>query len=747
MVSEKGKSSAEKPAPKRVSSRRKIDSPQETAEKPPPAKAAKTTTKPVAKSTEPAPTKSNASQAKTVAPPPPSKKEHEGDVYKIVTEYEESMSMKTKPEDDHAKFKDTCNKIKEIMVEIGELKKQDSAEAKAEISKKRVEVCMMFVSLKRINRYEKYKTKNSREMLSKVRQQVDSYHLQLQNLLYESMHLHKAVTKCLEFKSEDKDIDLVSLEEFYKDAPPSISRKDETEKDSHLQKLARLEWELEQRKQLSVKSEDLVKAKDNIAAEITKKNEYLDNICPQLQTLVKAMIPVQEQLGMTDSKVRKLHKTAMLLPEPLYALFVQLEAYMEASDKLIQVNIVGDEEEAKALKKTSSFDEDNEDSDSDLEDLIQPRRSNRRVSRTDRQDEERKTLLQKHPLSVQLLVKLKNYKDSIKLTFSYLLKLHVVTVKCLVNMDKELEGSFAGDLISPSTLLCELNPDDKGLVSPNASNYFQLGELGLDSFANYVKDLGFPYRWAQQMCGFSFLTETPKSEPVMVMKVDPAVSRGCVPEMVRTVRNRFKARMALGKQIQDFEKGKVNVHPTQKRLFPKKVACNLATWETLTWDDYEVISSNQHLVEESVVSQSDTFYKANFTRLNSDGNFAKLTAFIVVKPDYPRAPPIFSLRIHWNTDMDGKNNSAIRDMEKEVNVHWRELIAGPGWGWGLLSAQMMRLMVCFDVFLEALGCAGTAPPEFSMDTHRLFFRPVKGRCRSLPFKYVPGAGHGRFVQR
>jgi THO complex subunit 5 len=59
---------------------------------------------------------------------------------------------------------------------------------------------MQFVALKKINRFEKYKTKNSRETLSKVRQQVDSYHLQLQNLLYESMHLHKAVTKCLEFK-------------------------------------------------------------------------------------------------------------------------------------------------------------------------------------------------------------------------------------------------------------------------------------------------------------------------------------------------------------------------------------------------------------------------------------------------------------------------------------------------------------------------------------------------------------------
>ena len=29
---------------------------------------------------------------------------------------------------------------------------------------------------------------------------IDKFHLQLQNLLYEVMHLEKGITKCLEFK-------------------------------------------------------------------------------------------------------------------------------------------------------------------------------------------------------------------------------------------------------------------------------------------------------------------------------------------------------------------------------------------------------------------------------------------------------------------------------------------------------------------------------------------------------------------
>lgn len=37
-------------------------------------------------------------------------------------------------------------------------------------------------------------------LVFQAKQKVDAYHLQLQNLLYEVMHLQKEITKCLEFK-------------------------------------------------------------------------------------------------------------------------------------------------------------------------------------------------------------------------------------------------------------------------------------------------------------------------------------------------------------------------------------------------------------------------------------------------------------------------------------------------------------------------------------------------------------------
>lgn len=127
-----------------------------------------------------------------------------------------------------------------------------------------------------MNRYDKLRLKRARDGVNGVKETVDNYYLQLQNLLSEIMYIRKEITRCLEYKSRAEDIDLVSLEQFYSQAPVEISRpvswsffllvlsfflflsshslsfflplKDVTKEDEHQQMLARLEWELELRK-------------------------------------------------------------------------------------------------------------------------------------------------------------------------------------------------------------------------------------------------------------------------------------------------------------------------------------------------------------------------------------------------------------------------------------------------------------------------------------------------------------------
>lgn len=49
-------------------------------------------------------------------------------------------------------------------------------------------------------------------------------------------------------RSKHEEIELVSVNEFYEEAPPEISKPEITTDDPHQQTLARLDWELEQRK-------------------------------------------------------------------------------------------------------------------------------------------------------------------------------------------------------------------------------------------------------------------------------------------------------------------------------------------------------------------------------------------------------------------------------------------------------------------------------------------------------------------
>lgn len=124
--------------------------------------------------------------------------------FQSVIEFEETEASARDPENDMALFCKTCDDIRKLMEEIAKLKAKNAGvnneQILAEISEKRIQASLLFVVLKKLNRLEKFRTKTSRDTLNREKQQVDSYHLQLQNLLYEILHLKKEVTKCLQFK-------------------------------------------------------------------------------------------------------------------------------------------------------------------------------------------------------------------------------------------------------------------------------------------------------------------------------------------------------------------------------------------------------------------------------------------------------------------------------------------------------------------------------------------------------------------
>ncbi|PFX14375.1 THO complex subunit 5-like [Stylophora pistillata] len=296
-------------------------------------------------------------------------------------------------------------------------------------------------------------------------------------------------------KSKDEEIELVSEAEFFRDAPNEISRpasdsgipvkvnkiffKDVTKGDSHKLMLARLDWELEQRKRLAVQKEQFLKKRETLLKEIHTKKEFLDSLQPRLENILKATQPVQEYMNMPLDAQRAQHETARYLPQALYILYVQASAYNEACDPHMEVKILGDLDVAKAAMEAKPVVRDI-DSDSDQENTEGHKRSkHRRKKEEARLEEKRKLLLKKHPLQILIQVKCKD-KATLDLLFSFLPTFNTVVVSPSLTLNEALSEPVLANsaLLSPDSLLINLFPGDDGNTAPNTSSLYQLSKVG-----------------------------------------------------------------------------------------------------------------------------------------------------------------------------------------------------------------------------------------------------------------------------
>ncbi|XP_020290914.1 THO complex subunit 5 homolog isoform X2 [Pseudomyrmex gracilis] len=564
---------------------------------------------------------------------------------------------------------------------------------------------------------EKFRTKFARDSLVAAKSSVDSRHLHLQNLLYEVMHLKKEVIKCLQFKSKDEMIELVSEAEFYKEAPETISRPEITRNNPHQLRLARLEWELMQRKQLAALCDELTENKKVVASNIEMKQTRLDNLAPQLRSILEASKPLQESLGLPLDKIRQEHQKASLLPSPLYVLYAKASAYRDAYDSTLLVKVEGDEDEAKRTNNQDGLQESDSDPETQPESIAEEtlvhKKRHHRLSREARQEEKRSKLLQIHPLHVKIVITLKN-ETRLTLQFYYMIHLKVVTVESKLETE-DLGGVSAGDMLVSESILRELYPGDLGLESPNPANQYQLSRHSLGSFSSL--GLGIPYRWAQRMAGLHFVSPDVNEQKL----VSRELAQDCVESVLKEIKRRVKARIDLRAEIRQLESGNLPILISTTDPIPQKISTSLHRFTTLTWRNYSNYVITPAFFEQKLVSSLDIFYEAVLRRGSSE-----LVAKIAIKPDYPKIAPVFSVSI---SPMVPASADIIRDIEREVNVMWTKSPT--------LTAQIQRLRACFDIYLET---ESMAPKE------KIFFHPVRGRTRARPYKYLP-LGGGIFTHR
>lgn len=636
---------------------------------------------------------------------------------------EEEEAKARDPAEDEAFFKETSAEIRDNLKQILDMKLQNKSPD--DIEDLRVDTSFLFLTLKKINRLDKHRLKVARDAVNEKKQKVDNFHLQLQNLTYEVMHLQKEVAKCMEFRSRDEEIDLVPVDEFYKEAPTQVSRQAETDADPHQLTLARLQWELEQRKQLSKKLKGMESMKQSCQKEIEKKKECIDNIQPTLHAILEATHPLHAELGLPLQTHQLEHAHAEYLPQPLYVLYVQTSAYREAYGKSFDVSIEGNVEESKALLAPVEEKPEEDSGESDAEESTKGKR-HRRLTRGDSSSGTAKVLL-KHPLSVVLEMKLKGY--TLQITFAYVIPLHIVTVVAKVT---EPHGTSCGvsavPALNPPSVLDNLLGADSGMTSPNPANYFQLKKNGLEDFSTVVSTVGKPYRWAQRLSGLQFL------ETSGVPVASHEVGRAFVEQVVTAVSLRFSARVALYEQLLSLEKGIVMVPPGVVNHFPTKVTSALKLWTQVSRDEVESHPSYGNMEELNLVTGDELSYQAVLRR-----GSAMLKAFVLLGYNYPSEAPLFLLTLQLREERSSRDDDSVKELERELNVYCVEHV-GAEQREHLLSYQLQQLLVAMDVLLESQSSSDglDCPREFSNDT--VLARVVRGRSRSRPYKFLPKPG-------
>ncbi|KAE8100163.1 hypothetical protein FH972_018088 [Carpinus fangiana] len=459
----------------------------------------------------------------------------------------------------HEMLQESKTSVEDIVAKMLSVKKE--GHPKSLLRELVTQMFLHFVTLRQANRSILLEEDRVKTETERAKAPVDFTTLQLHNLMYEKSHYVKAIKACKDFRSKYPDIDLVSEEEFFHDAPEEIKGKTLSNDSAHNLMMQRLQFELFQRKELCKLQEKLEIQKKKLLDTIANRKKFLSSLPSHLKSLKKASLPVQNQLGILHTKKIKQHHLAELLPPPLYVIYSEFLAQKEAFGENIDLEIVGSLKDAQAFSRqqankdtgisTSVENSRLEDDAPDEEDDGQRRRKRpKRVPSKESLDQD--GVYQVHPLKIILHIYDDGVSDPksakvITLKFEFLLKLNVVCVG--------IEGSHDG---AENNILCNLFPDDTGIELPHQSAKLCVG----DALAFDERRISRPYKWAQHLAGIEFLPEvsplltshgtqsgeTAKSEAV-VSGLSLYRQQNRVQTVVQRIRSRKKAQLALVAQL------------------------------------------------------------------------------------------------------------------------------------------------------------------------------------------------------
>uniref|UniRef100_A0A1I7TML9 THO complex subunit 5 n=1 Tax=Caenorhabditis tropicalis TaxID=1561998 RepID=A0A1I7TML9_9PELO len=385
---------------------------------------------------------------------------------------EDRIAMEMTHDQIFREFKEDYQFINKVLEEYLEGKKIDTSSI-AKIAR-----------LRRNTRLCHYATAQMRKEVAERMEIVDAKLLQLQNVTSEVQHIQKEIDRCLDFSAGDEGLELIPVEQFYSEAPTSLSRADETMGNEHEQYLVRLKYEDDQRRDLLSTLNELEGRRNVLQSDIRGKEVRLQGLKPKLEDLAKVAEPVFDIVG---AKFKDLtidgeqQKLSLTLPAPLAVAHIHANAYKEIhDDKLFDVRIVGNNETTKQSK----------------DDAETKRRRKDDETTQEKINELASKIMDVHPMSLEFNIECSN-DLKITLSIQYLTELKVLTAKWNVHADSKIKKSV---LFSDESLMSDLFDDDSGDKCPNKVGDLKIEHLKLN-FNSSLNKTGKPYKFIQELCG------------------------------------------------------------------------------------------------------------------------------------------------------------------------------------------------------------------------------------------------------
>ncbi|KAK5692770.1 hypothetical protein LTR17_025288 [Elasticomyces elasticus] len=154
---------------------------------------------------------------------------------------------------------------------------ESSLDEQLALSKQQKLLNAHLAQLRGLNRKAILSVRTTKQETAEARQEIDSLHLQLQNLYYEQRHLRGEIAGCEGYNHRFNELPMIPVEEFLEHHPEyqGSSQHDVT--------IARIDDERAARQKLEDERQQLLKKKEALVKETTAKKEELGKLDAEIE--------------------------------------------------------------------------------------------------------------------------------------------------------------------------------------------------------------------------------------------------------------------------------------------------------------------------------------------------------------------------------------------------------------------------------------------------------------------------------